>query len=109
MGRATRSRPKKLAEKLLHIRTALKLSQNGIIRRMGLTDEITQDYISAYERDVREPPLPVLLRYAQVAGVYVDALIDDTVDLPERLPANPKHEGIKSVVKSRNRKGHKHE
>ena len=54
MGRATRSRPERLAEKLLHIRTALALSQNGIIRRMGLTDEITQDYISAYERAVRE-------------------------------------------------------
>ena len=107
MGRAIRSRPKRLAEKLLHIRTALELSQNGIIRRMGLIDEITQDYISAYERDVREPPLPVLLKYAQIAGVYVDALIDDAVDLPERLPAYPKQEGIKAV-KSRNKKRHQH-
>jgi transcriptional regulator with XRE-family HTH domain len=61
---------------------------------MGLTDELTQDYISAYERGVREPPLPVLLKYAQVAGVYVDALINDDVDLPKRLPCYPRSEGI---------------
>lgn len=95
MGRATRPRPKRLAEKLLKIRISLSLSQNGIIRHMGLTDELTQDYISAYEREVREPPLPVLLRYAQIAGVYVDALIDDDVDLPDKLPSKPKHEGIR--------------
>lgn len=95
MGRATRPRPKRLPEKLLKIRTALGLSQNGIIRRLGLADELTQDYISAYERGVREPPLPVLLKYAQAARVYVDALIDDEIDLPEKLPSDPKSNGIK--------------
>jgi hypothetical protein len=30
----------------------------------------------------------------ELAGVYVDALIDDDVDLPERLPASPKSSGI---------------
>jgi transcriptional regulator with XRE-family HTH domain len=108
MGRAIRPRPQRLAEKLLHIRTTLELSQNGVIRRMGLVDEITQDYISAYERDVREPPLTVLLKYAQVAGVYVDALIDDNVDLPEKLPVHPKQEGIKRIVKSQNKKKPRH-
>src|SRR4051812_33273761 len=95
MGRATRSRPKRLPEKLLYIRNALDLSQNGIIRHLGLSDELTQDYISAYERGVREPPLPVLLKYAQAAGIYVDALIDDEVDIPSKLPAKPKSEGVK--------------
>jgi transcriptional regulator with XRE-family HTH domain len=86
MGRATRPRPKRLPEKLLYIRTTLGLSQNGTIRHLGLTEELTQDYISAYERGVREPPLLVLLKYAQAAGVYVDVLIDDSVDLPKKLP-----------------------
>jgi transcriptional regulator with XRE-family HTH domain len=66
-----------------------------MIRRLGLADELTQDYISAYERGVREPPLPVLLKYAQAAGVYVDTLIDDEVDLPVGLPCQPKHEGFR--------------
>lgn len=93
MGRATRPKPKRLPEKLLKIRNALGLSQNQLIRRLGFADEITQDYISAYERGVREPPLPVLLEYARAANVYVDALIDDSVNLPE-LPSRKKSEGV---------------
>lgn len=103
-----RPRPQRLAEKLLQIRTALQLSQNGLIRQMGFVEEITQDYISAYERSIREPPLTVLLKYAQLAGVYVDALIDDDVDLPEKLPAQRKNEGIKRAGKSQYKKKTRH-
>lgn len=95
MGRGLRQRPARLERKLRQIRDALGVSQDGIIRRLGLADEIYRDYISAYERGVREPPLPVLLRYARVAGVCVDVLIDDDLDLPARLPGVPKHRGIK--------------
>ena len=38
-----------------------------------------------------EPPLPVLLAYAKLAGVSTDVLIDDELDLPAKLPAKPKH------------------
>jgi len=38
--------------------------------------------ISAYERGLREPDLLVLLRYAKVARVSTDVLIDDTRNLP---------------------------
>jgi transcriptional regulator with XRE-family HTH domain len=85
MGRASRRKPKRLAEKLLQIRTTLGLSQNGMIRRLGLTDELTQDYISGYERGVREPSLPVLLEYARVSGLWIDVLVDDELDLPKEL------------------------
>jgi transcriptional regulator with XRE-family HTH domain len=94
MGTASRPKPARLAEKLLHIRLALGLSQNGIARRLGLANKLSQYTISAYERDVREPPLTVLLRYARVAGVWADALMDDELDLPPHLPATPKHGGI---------------
>ena len=96
MGRGSRRRPKRLAEKLLHIRTALGLSQNGMIRRLGLTEELTQDYISGFERGVREPSLLALLQYARAAVVNVDVLIDDELDLPGKLPAIPEHkEGLR--------------
>lgn len=94
MGRYSRTKPSRLAEKLLHIRTALGLSQNELIRRLGLEDEITQSRISGYELGTREPSLPTLLEYARAANVYVDALIDDSVDLPERLPSLRKSEGV---------------
>ena len=93
MGRAPRPKPSRLSEKLLAIRTALGMSQTQIWRAL----EVTADYtaISQYESGKREPPLPVLLRYAELANVYVDAVIDDRVDLPEKLPAREKHAGIK--------------
>lgn len=94
MGTASRRKPKKLAEKLLQIRNALGLSQNEMITRMGLTEELSQFNVSTFERGVREPSLPVLLQYARAAGVWVDVLIDDKLDLPESLPHSPKSEGI---------------
>jgi transcriptional regulator with XRE-family HTH domain len=91
-----------LAEKLLTIREVLQLSQNEMINRLGLSDDLTQARISAYERGVREPPLLVLLKYARVGNVSVEALIADELDLPQKLPASPKSEGIKRKVASRN-------
>jgi transcriptional regulator with XRE-family HTH domain len=93
MGSASRPKPARLAEKLLYIRTTLGLSQSEMLARLGETDDLFRSSISAYERGVREPPLPVLLKYARLAGVYVDALIDDEVDLPEELPTDVKTEG----------------
>ncbi len=100
MGKAVRERPLHLAEKLLHIRKALGLSQNGMIRRMGLTDKIVQADISTYEIDQREPPLKVLLAYARAANVVVEALIDDELSLPSELPCRRKSEGIAKKSKS---------
>lgn len=91
MGKAVRERPARLAKKLLHIRRSLGLSQNGMIRHMGLTEKIVQADISTYELDQREPPLKVLLAYARAANILVEALIDDALDLPEQLPARSKN------------------
>lgn len=99
MGQSSRPRPARLSEKLLEIRVKLGLSQNDLIRRLNLTSELTQARISAYERGVREPPLLTLLEYSRAANVSMEALIDDELDLPERLPANPKSEGIRKRPK----------
>ncbi len=96
MRRTSRQRPERLAEKLLHIRTALGLSQNGMIRRLGFEEELTQGHISAYERqkENRVPPPGILLAYARVisttgGGEFLEALLDDEMELPELLPADP--------------------
>jgi transcriptional regulator with XRE-family HTH domain len=91
MGRASRWKPERLAEKLLNIRLALGLSQNEMRRRLALPDEILQGSISGYELGTRIPPLPVILRYAQAAGICTDVLLNDGLDLPDKLPAKPKH------------------
>jgi transcriptional regulator with XRE-family HTH domain len=104
MGRSARRRQERLAEKLLQIRLALGLSQNGILDHLGLTDDLYRNNISSYERGEREPPLHALLSYARAAGVWVDVLIDDELDLPEKLPSSKKHEGIKRASAARSKK-----
>jgi transcriptional regulator with XRE-family HTH domain len=84
MGTARRKLAR-LPQKLRRIRLSLQLSQNELITQLGLSEELTQARISAYERGVREPPLLILLKYARLAGVYVDQLIDDDLDLPSKL------------------------
>jgi transcriptional regulator with XRE-family HTH domain len=91
MGRASKWKPERLAEKLLQIRIALELSQNEMIRHLRLPDEFLQGSISGYELGTRIPPLPVVLLYAQAAGVCSDVLLDDKLDLPDKIPAKPKH------------------
>ena len=91
MGRAARLKSARLAEKLRQIRMALGLSQNELIRQLGLEEVIYQSNVSGYESGEREPPLPILLRYAEAAGVCLDVLANDELDLPAKLPAKPKH------------------
>lgn len=100
MGRYHRQKPARLAEKLLHIRKALGLSQNEMIRHLGLEDEITQSRISGYEMGTREPSLPTLLKYARSVGISTDILIDDDCDLPINLPDVSRRRGVQHLSTS---------
>ena len=81
MGRIRRPTPARLADKLLQIRLAFGLSQNQMIKHLGLTADLLQGSISGYELGKREPPLPILLKYAHAAGISTDVLIDDEIEL----------------------------
>lgn len=100
MGRGARMRPARLPEKILQVRLALGETQEGMARRLGFP-EMTREYVSGFERGTREPPLPVLLRIANLVGVYVDVLIDDGLDLPNSLPLATKSAGVKTRTKAR--------
>lgn len=95
MGKRARMRQERLAEKLLQIRLALGLSQSEMLSRLGFQDAFDYKRISEYELGKSEPPLAVLLQYARVAGVCVDTLIDDEMDLPAKLPSKTKHQVVK--------------
>ncbi|MDQ1522099.1 MAG: hypothetical protein QOE47_23, partial [Pyrinomonadaceae bacterium] len=84
-------KPLRLAEKLLLIRNMLALSQSEMLKRIGAENKMDYYRISEFETGKGEPSLPVLLQYARVAGVCVDVLIDDELDLPAKLPGKPKH------------------
>jgi len=85
MGRGSREKPERLGEKLAQIRDSLELSQDGMAKLVAPRGKVSRNDISKYERDVREPSLLVLLRYARVAGISVDDLLDDKLDLPKNL------------------------
>ncbi len=97
MGSASRQSPKLLARKLYTIRKAIDggLSQAEMVNRLGLTGDVNRTYISRYEAGILEPPLGVLLRYAEVAGLHLEVLADDELLLPDHLPCVPKSEGIR--------------
>jgi transcriptional regulator with XRE-family HTH domain len=81
MGRTARERPRKLSAKLLHIRRSLGLTQEQMLVALKLDKKVFASAISGYELGTREPSLTVLLRYARLAGLSTDVLIDDKLDL----------------------------
>ena len=101
MGRKPRMKPERLAEKLLQIRKSLGLSQPELLRRLGFDDAIDYRRISEFELGMAEPPLPVLLEYARAAGVHMEDIVDDELDLPSKLPGNVRYQGLKRSSKSR--------
>jgi transcriptional regulator with XRE-family HTH domain len=97
VGRGKQYRPARLAEKLLHIRNCINggISQDEMVRRLGMPEEVNRNYISCFERGTRVPPLNVILAYARIisttgSGDFLEALIDDEMSLPGKLPADPK-------------------
>jgi transcriptional regulator with XRE-family HTH domain len=99
MGTVSRETPQHLARKLLKIRKTIDggISQEEMVKRLGLSrrKNFNRTYISKYEQGVLEPPLKVLLAYARLIsttgrGEFLEALIDDEQDLPDKLPSHPK-------------------
>lgn len=84
MGRIARERPRRLGAKLLQIRQALSLTQAQMLITLKLDKKVFASAISGYELGTREPPLPVLLRYARLVGVSTDVLIADELVLPNQ-------------------------
>jgi transcriptional regulator with XRE-family HTH domain len=95
MGRSARPRPVYLGKKLLRIRRALGLTQEEMLARLGRIKGLTHSSVSGYELGTREPPLIVLLEYANMANVHLEVLADDNLDLPVDIPSRVKHEGIR--------------
>lgn len=104
MARGARVRPERLSEKLLQIRLALGLSQSEILRRLGFEDVMDYRRISEFERGTTEPHLSVLLEYARAAGLHMEDIVDDELDLPDKLPGNVRYQGIRRSSKSRKKR-----
>jgi transcriptional regulator with XRE-family HTH domain len=116
MGRQRRPRPRRLAVKLRQIRTSLGLTQEQMFEQLGDTGtSLHAGHIGEFETDRREPNLLVILAYARVmsttgGGEFLEALLDDRMDLPDKFPADPNDKGGRRrlVSKTTSRRGGKH-
>ncbi|MFL6335344.1 MAG: helix-turn-helix transcriptional regulator [Pyrinomonadaceae bacterium] len=91
MGQRQRPRPKRLAAKLRQIRAQLDLTQEQMAERLkGIESPPQPGHISEFESGRREPSLLFLLGVARLAGVMMELLVDDEVDLPAKLPRGEK-------------------
>jgi len=98
MGLKSRVIPKNLPRKLKFIRNHFNLTLEELsgkieeeLKRLGFPDiKVYTGGITEFEKGKREPQLPVLLAYAQIANIYVDILINDNLEIPKNLPVSQK-------------------
>jgi transcriptional regulator with XRE-family HTH domain len=57
------------------------VSQGELVRQLGVQALIDHTTISKYELNKNEPPLAILLAYARLAGIPVERIIDDQLEL----------------------------
>lgn len=86
MGQKRRPQPTRMPEKLLKIRTLLGLSQEQMAERLKHIPSPPQPgTISRIETGKREPSLVLLLEISRIAGLPMEYLVDDKLDIPDRL------------------------
>jgi transcriptional regulator with XRE-family HTH domain len=86
MGTKKRPVPARLPEKLLKIRKLLDLTQEQLAERMSHLPSAPQPgHISRFEQGLREPNLLYLLEISRLSGVPLEVLLDDRLDVPEKL------------------------
>jgi len=74
-----------------------------MLKKLGKEESMHYGRISEYERGKREPTLMTLVGYARAAGVHMEDIVDDELDLPDKLPGSVKYQGIKRKAASRKR------
>jgi transcriptional regulator with XRE-family HTH domain len=85
MGQGIHEQPKRLAEKLLKIRTKLRMSQVGMAKALeGRGVKAYPGYVARYELGERVPGPLTMLAYARIARVSLEQIIDDELDLPSK-------------------------
>jgi transcriptional regulator with XRE-family HTH domain len=87
--RHPRPQPDRLSEKLRQIRTRLDYTLEEMAQALAGVKKSPPDksHIHRFESGIREPSLLVLLEYSRVAGVPLEFLVDDDLNIPTRIPA----------------------
>lgn len=98
MGLKSRVIPKEMPKKLKFIRNHFELTLDELskaleaeLKLLGFPEiKVYTGGITEFEKGKREPQIPVLLAYAHLAGVYVDILINDDLEMPKYLSSKIK-------------------
>ncbi len=72
-------KPLRLASKLKTIRQRLGLSQSQLVERLNFKGHYGR--ISEYELGKRQPSVSTLLLYARAAGLRLEEIVDDELEL----------------------------
>jgi transcriptional regulator with XRE-family HTH domain len=85
-----------LPQKLGHIRAILDLTQEQLLKELGLEKQFKKTSVSSWElpsnhKRNREPPYVFVLRLARYLNICPAVLMDDDLELPEALPAKRRH------------------
>jgi transcriptional regulator with XRE-family HTH domain len=73
--------PKRLGEKLKSIREHKGWTLEQMADAVGKTGHSRRTRVYEWENGIRQPDLYILLKYAKLADVSTDILIDDAVEL----------------------------
>src|SRR4051812_23619164 len=84
--RHPRPQPNRLAGKLRQLRTQLGYTLEEMAQALARVKKSppAKSHIHRFEAGTREPSLLVLLEYSRVAGVPLEILVDDELDLPKK-------------------------
>lgn len=98
--RHPRPQPDRLASKLRQLRSRLGYTLEEMAQALSQVKKSppAKSHIHRFEAGAREPSLLVLLEYSRIAGVPLEALVNDELELPEILSSKSKS----AVVKRRN-------
>lgn len=85
--RHPRPQPDRLAKKLRQLRILLGYTLEEMAQALADVKKSppNKSHIHRFESGLREPSLLVLLGYSRVAGVSLEILVDDELDLPTKL------------------------
>jgi transcriptional regulator with XRE-family HTH domain len=76
---------KRLGEKLRAIREVAGFTLDQMGAALGRTEESRRSRVRQWETGRRVPDLMTILRYARIAGISTDVLLDDEMDLPPEI------------------------